>query len=422
MNTPGNKNRFIPFRKADLINKCLNQNKLSIQDQQSFKSLCRLMESIFHFEFHQTLKTMKECYAPFNMDVDTRLVQKYSREDKERLQKKLVKTMTDILKSANYRKITAADLREAISEESLLKIRLEVDFDDFEDVIFYMRGESKKKETLTTFFGLKKETFEFTNYERVAAYLKFKEADYFVGKKQKNIRFTPGSTIIKLFQNVPKADLEMLFPNGEVRMKTIDKVIIGLPTAVSGVVVVVTKLGASILLIGAVISFWLGLTDKEVVIEQRHLIAFGIGLGTLGGFLFKQFNKFKNRKIKFMKSLADSLYFKNLDNNQGVFHHLIDAAEEEEFKETMLAYYFLLTAAQKQTRDSLDQMIEDWFKQHLQCSMNFEVNDAINKLIRFKIAEEHSGELVVKSITKSRKILDKTWDDFFDYALANAQG
>jgi len=27
------------------------------------------------------------------------------------------------------------------------------------------------------------------------------------------------------------------------------------------------------------------------------------------------------------------LYFKNLDNNAGVFYHLIDAAEEEEFKE-----------------------------------------------------------------------------------------
>ena len=45
-----------------------------------------------------------------------------------------------------------------------------------------------------------------------------------------------------------------------------------------------------------------------------------------------------------MKALADSLYFKNLDNNAGVFHHLVDAAEEEEFKEAVLAYYFLLTA------------------------------------------------------------------------------
>jgi len=168
---------------------------------------------------------------------------------------------------------------------------------DFEEVIFYQRGESTKEETLVKYFGLKKEPITFTNYERVAIYIKFKEEAYFKAKKQKNLYFTPGSTIIKLFQNVPKADLEMLFPNSEVRMKTVDKLIIGIPAAVSGIVVIATKLGASILLIASVISFWLGLTKKEVKIEQQHLIALALGLATLGGFLFKQINKFKNRKL-----------------------------------------------------------------------------------------------------------------------------
>lgn len=79
-------------------------------------------------------------------------------------------------------------------------------------------------------------------------------------------------------------------------------------------------------------------------INQQHLVAVGIGLGTLAGFLFKQVSKSKNRKIRFMKALTENLYFKNLDNNAGVFHHLIDAAEEEEFKEAALAYFFLAAA------------------------------------------------------------------------------
>lgn len=416
MNKPDNSSRYIPFRKSDLIKICLEQGKLSSDDQQSFQSFCRLLESIFHFEFHKTLETLKDCYAPFNIDVDSRLVHQYSQDEKEKLQQKLVRTMTKVLKSANYRQITSKDLKEAIIEESLFKIRLEVDFADFEDVIFYMRGESRKQETLVKYFGLKKESFEFTNYERVVVYIKFKDSDYFAGKKQKNINFTPGSTIIKLFRNVPKADLEMLFPNSEVRMKTIDKLIIGLPAAISGVGVVVTKLGTSLLLIGSFISFWLGLTDHEVVIQQKHLIALGIGLGTLGGFMFKQLNKFKNRKIKFMKALTDSLYLKNLDNNQGVFHHLIDAAEEEEFKEAMLAYYFLLTEDQDMDMTALDQSIEEWFRQTLNCSMNFEINDAIDKLTRFNLVEEHNGIIKAKSIIEGRQILDRIWDNYFDYS------
>lgn len=408
-------NRFIPFRKADLIKLCVNEGKLSADNQNSFKSFCRLLESIFHFEFHQTLETLKDCYAPFNMDVDTQLVHQYSQDEKEKLQKQLVVTMTDILKAANYRQITSSDLKEALSEESLFKIRLEVDFNDFEDVIFYMRGENKKQETLVKYFGFKKESFEFTNYERVAVYIKFKEDTYFSSKKQKSNYFTPGSTIIKLFQNVPKADLEMLFPNSEVRMKNIDKLIIGLPAAVSGVAVVVTKLGASLLLIGSVISFWLGLTDQEVVIEQKHLITLGLGFGTLGGFLFKQFNTFKNRKIQFMKTLTDSLYFKNLDNNQGVFHHLVDAAEEEEFKEAMLASYFLLTENKGMNMESLDQVIETWFQEKLDCSIDFEVNDAINKLVRLNLVEKRNGNLVVKPIKECNQILDSIWDNYFDH-------
>jgi hypothetical protein len=37
----------------------------------------------------------------------------------------------------------------------------------------------------------------------------------------------PGVTLLKLFQNVPKADLEMLIPNTTVRMFNLDKLLIG---------------------------------------------------------------------------------------------------------------------------------------------------------------------------------------------------
>ena len=152
-----------------------------------------------------------------------------------------------------------------------------MDFDDFDEIIFFRRAESIREETLVKFFGLRKKKFKFTNYDRVAIFLTFKERSHFERQKRKKLNFEPGSTIIKLFQNVPKADLEMLFPNSKVRMKTIDKIIIGVPAAVSGIIVLVTKLGASLLLVGSVISFWLGLKNEEVQIKPQHLIALGAG-------------------------------------------------------------------------------------------------------------------------------------------------
>jgi hypothetical protein len=411
-------NRFIPFRKADIIEMCINDSRLSKHDQHLFRQFCHILGSLIHFEFHHQVEMLKDCYSPFNPDADTRLNYDYSEKEKNVLQDKLVDLLIGILNAANFQKITEADLEEALKEESLFKIRLRVDFKDFKEVLFYQRGESIKEETLIKYFGLKKEPITFTNYERVVIYIKFKEDDYFKAKKQKNLYFTPGSTIIKLFQNVPKADLEMLFPNSEVRMKTVDKLIIGIPAAVSGIVVIATKLGGTILLIASVISFWLGLTNKEIKIEQQQLIALALGLATLGGFLFKQVNKFKNRKIKFMKALSDNLYFKNLDNNTGVFHHLVDTAEEEEFKEAILAYYFLLVEDRDLTKTELDETVERWFESKHNCKINFEIEDALQKLERWDLVNLDRNIIRRKNLNDAMQQIDKIWDNYFPYHKA----
>ena len=102
-----------------------------------------------------------------------------------------------------------------------MKVRLEADFDDFEQVVFYRRGVRTRQEEVKHLFGLRRRTIEFTNYAKVLVYVKFKDAEHFEaqGKDVDGLPFTPGSTIIKLFQDVPRADLEMLFPNAQVRMR-----------------------------------------------------------------------------------------------------------------------------------------------------------------------------------------------------------
>ena len=72
-----------------------------------------------------------------------------------------------------------------------------------------------------------------------------KTSRYFLEKGKMPVGFEPNSTIVKLFQNVPKADLEMLFPNSEVKMRPIDKLIISSSALIGGAVVLVTKLGVN---------------------------------------------------------------------------------------------------------------------------------------------------------------------------------
>lgn len=407
------KQRFIPFQKRDIIRLCIQEGSLLEEETDNFKSVCKLINSLFHFQFHQNLETLKHCYSPVNPDADTKTLFPVTNTDKQQRENQLITELKSLLDAANFEEITRADLDRALLEESLFKIRLQVDFNDFEHILFFRRGESTKQETLVSWFGLNKKDITFQNYERVVIYVKYKDQAYFDQQNRKDLFFTPGSTLIKLFQDVPSADLEMLFPNTEVRMKTIDKVMIGVPAAVGGIIMLVTKLGATFLLTGALIAFWLGLNDEPVILDQKALLALAAGFGTLGGFLWKQFNNFKNRKIKFMKTLADNLYFKNLDNNTGVFHRLIDAAEEEEGKEVILAYYFLLKAKTALTATELDNNIEQWFQSHHNTVIDFDVPDAIRKLTKLDMVEINDNKVQAKSLIEVNQKLNQIWDDHF---------
>ena len=406
---------FIPYSQADIIRMCADEGTLSPNDILLFKDVCALVSSIFHFKFHSNLERLKESYAPVNPDLDTKTPYPKIDNEKSILETRLVAELKELLNAANFEEITQVDLDCALQEESLFKIKLNVDFNDFEQVLFFRRGESIKQETLSRWFGLSKKTIKFINYDRVVIYVKYKEQHYFEQQQRKQLFFQPGSTIIKLFQNIPRADLEMLFPNTEVRMKTIDKFIIGVPAVVGGIVMLATKLGATLLLTWTLLAFWLNMHQEPVTLDQTALLGLAAGFGALGAFLWKQFSNFKNRKIQFMKTLTDSLYFKNLDNNTGVFHRLIDAAEEEECKETILAYYFLLKAGSSLNIEELDQQIEHWFQSQYQHAFDFEISDAIKKLIDLGLVEQSGEQLSALSLHQARLQLDRLWDGYFEF-------
>ncbi len=401
--------RFIPYRRRDLVQFLLESSELEANDVDEFQSIAEALTLHYHLQFHQTLESLKDAYAPMNPDADTVGMYQPNPEQLKQKEAALFETLTALLNKANFERITDEDLQRALSEESLFKIKLQIDFDDFEEILFFRRGESVREETLTTMLGLRKENVAFINYDRVVVIVKFKPQAYFDQQKRDEIFFQPGATIVKYFRNIPRGDLEMLFPNSEVRMKPIDKLMIGVPAAVGGVIMLVTKLGTTLLLSGALIGFWLGMHDEPVELNQTNLLALAAGFGTLGAFLWKQFSNFKNRKIRFMKTLADNLYFKNLDNNMGVFHRLIDAAEEEECKEAIMAYYVLHLADKAMTEPELDAAVESWFMKNLQCQLDFEIDDALDKLLKLGLVTQDGDQFQAVSITTAKSKLAEVY-------------
>ena len=398
---------FIPFRKSDIVAMCLQDGDFDSQMRAQFLHFCKLLQSVFHYEFHQQLEQLKDQYAPVNPDADTRPSITATQVDAA----SFVSLLESLLEKANYIKLGQADLDLALEQHSMFKIRLDVDFSDFEEVLLFCRGQSQRQEQVSQLFGLRKKTISFRNYDRVVVYIKFRKD--FAPDAALLPDCQPGATLLKLFQNVPSADLEMLFPNTRLKMRTIDRLLIGVPAVVSGTMVITTKLGTTLVLLGSLIGFWLGLNRDEVKLDQATVLALLAGIAALGGYLWKQFHNFSNRKIKFLKVLTENLYFKNLDNNAGVFHRLLDAAEEEECKEAILAYYALLRTGQPLTTAELDRWIEHWFATSWQCQLNFDVGDALQKLSRLGLLETQGDGWSVRPPIQASAILDRRWDEYF---------
>lgn len=413
--------RFIPFRRTSIVSMCADD--LPAEERDSFRAFTELLASLLHQEFRTRLEALKDTYQPFNPNTDTRTLVELGPAERQAAGERLVDELTDLAEAANFERISTDDLGRAFTEESLVKVRLEADFDDFEQVLFYRRGERTRSEEVKELFGLRRRTLEFTDYAKVLVYVKFKDAAHFEARDRDvdRLPFTPGSTIIKLFQDVPRADLEMLFPNAQVRMRPVDKLLIGVPAVISGVIVVATKLIAALVPVLLLLAFWFGVRREPVQLDQGQLVALGAALAAVGGFLVRQFTKFKNRKIQFMKSLSENLYFRNLDNDAGVFHHLLDAAEEEEAKEAVLAYHFLRTAPSPLTAAQLDGRIEDWFARRWDATLDFEVDDGVGKLRRLRLVDDDGhGRLAAVTLDEAKRRLDQTWDDLFDYHATTA--
>jgi hypothetical protein len=397
---------FVPFRRSDIVTLCADE--LPPEQRGPFLALTRVLTSLLHQRFAARIEALKDAYHPFNPSSDTRTITTPSAADLAADHDRLEAELEALALAANFTRIDAVELDLALHQHSLLKVGLEVDRTAIDKLLFFRRGESVRTRTQRTWFGLRRRTVTFTNYARVLIYATFKGPEHFAHPER--LPFRPGSTIVKLFQNVPRDDLEMVYPDVRVRMTLLDKLLIGVPAFVSGVVMIATKLLASILVLGPLVLYWLGWRAERVEVNSAALATAAIGLFAFGAYVMRQFTNFKNRKILFMKALSENLYFRNLDNDAGVFHHLLDAAEEADFIETVLAYHFLRMAPDPLAPADLDGRIEEWFATRWDAPFDFDLADGVRKLREYELVTVGPNDhLTPVPLAEANARLERAW-------------
>lgn len=367
--------RFIPFRRIDLLQMSLNDVGMTDPLRADLMDAWAIIQAHFRAEFAGLKEQMKSSYAPLDPDCDLRTITCSAADG--HAPDNLASAIEAILQRANYERATESAVKKAFATESLFHIKLYVDFADFEEVLLYYRGTRPAQEEVKRWFGLQKKQIDFILLERVVIYIRFKEnidVDSTLGGCR------PGSTMLKLFQDVPDADAEMLFPNTRVMMQPKDKWLIGIPALIAGGLTVSTKLGATLVLLGSLVGFWFGVHSEPVHLGRTEVLVLLAGILALVTYFWKQLSKFRKRKLKYTEALTRNLYFKLLDNNTGVLLRLLDEAEDSECKECLLAYSYLLQAGGPISAVELDRRIEAWLERDWDCRIDFEVGDALCKL------------------------------------------
>ncbi len=322
-------------------------------------------------------------------DKDTYQAREPSRKEVLDNEYYLLKKVEKLLDKGNFSEIPSENLMSLLHDRDTNGVIVSVNPSDYELLRIWTKGQDMKDRSLflrmkdyiagTLLRSKRSEVFHMT-YTRVFVAVR--------SKKDKKL-------LLKMFKDVPTNELEHLLPRGKIKMSTFDKRFIA-SSMVLGVAFPLVKIMPM-------------LSDFKI-----EWVWGGVGLAAfMGG---RAWLGYKNKRNQYLANLATTLYFKTIANNRGVLTLLSDRAQDEEFKEALLVYAFLLAPVREKnsnlpvydTAESLKSRIETWLQKHFQLTerFSFDVEDALNKLDDLGLlVERKNGTLTVVDMQTALSIL-----------------
>jgi hypothetical protein len=364
------------------------------------------------------LLELARAYEPFSPDSDLLITRTYTEPEKKILERQLVSGVCRLMQQANYTRIDPSQIDIILTKESHYGLDLHVDLKAFDELEIYYRGAvtTRGMRRSARKLYLRKEEFDLPVFQRLAILFKLKPFDKRVTEvmaeegidratAERRVRKRRGPIAhrinsdflyIKLFKNIPRADLEMVFPNTRIRFRLFDKIKLGV-TAGSG-------LGMGVA----------GTVSKLAVASNP--IALAGALAGLGGIAVRQLVNFANQRNKYMVTMAQNLYSHALADNRGVMTLLAERAAEEDTKEEILLYSLLAKERVhiSELRDA-DQAIERYLASTFGLNTNFDVEDALGRLLQDGIVRQMpDGRLLSLPPAEAAARIDELWDGYLD--------
>ena len=385
---------FIPLRKADLAG--VLTSRAPEQERMGWLKFFGINSALFHHYFQVQLDQLKDLYAQFDPDLDTLPVATPGVAPVPELEQEMAffEVLDRLLQQANFRQLTWDEVLDSQNRSSILGVRMRVDSSVFERIQVHVRGSAISTTRRANWWRLWEPKEHTTQvHQRMVLSFRLKEG------QASHADLSHHGIHIKLFRRIPRNDVEMLMPGARILLTGFDLGMIGFPLF-SGLVLVVGN--AILAIFSAGVSVLAGLVSWSVALA-------------MGGYGFRSFSAWQARRNQYNLKVNRHLYFQKLDSNLGALLRLLDEAEEQECRETWLAYYCLVRSAPAEgwSASELDNHCELLLNEISGCQIDFEVEDSLRKLMRLGIVMETGGKYRALPLDQAITALDKIWDDLF---------
>jgi len=411
--------KFLPLTRYALMDRLTAEKSWPGGEAAQARRFMRYLDYWRRHSYSAELLDLEQTYEPFSPDSDLLTTRAFEADEKQAMQKRLVEQMSSLLEQANFERINPEDVKIILTKDSHYGLDLQVDLHAFEEILIYYRGAASITERRRSAkkLYLWHEEVEIPIFQRLFILFKLKPeearirevmAEQRVERKEaeriiKRLRGMLPKPIrsdfvyMKLFKNIPRSDVEMIFPNTKVRFRLFDKIKFGV-TAGSG-------LGMGVF----------GTVGKIALVSTNPIALVG-ALAGLGGVAARQASNFINQRNRYMVVMAQNLYFHAVADNRGVMILLADRAAEEDVKEDMLLYS-ALAKERVNIRDlkALDEAIEQYLLDTFDLTVNFDVEDALRRLLQDGIVTQlPDGTLETLPPRQAALRIDTLWDACLD--------
>lgn len=421
-----NPEKFIPVTKSALIDRLTREESWQQGRAAEARRFFRYLDYWRQQTYIARLMDLEQAYEAFSPDSDLLVTRKFTEAEKATMKRRLVRQITELMTQANYTRVDPSAVDIIMTKETHYGLDLHVDMSAFEEILIFYRGRTTRTETRRNRkkFYLLKENFELPIFQRLFILFKLKPAEMRVRelmaekgcdrkdaeKLVKRLRgmlppqISSDYVYLKLFKNIPQADIEMIFPNTKIKFRMFDKLKLG---ATGG-----AGLGAGVF----------GAAGKIALLSTNPIAAAGAAVG-LGGVAFRQVMNFVNQKNKYMVTMAQNLYFHAMADNRGVMTLMAERAAEEDIKEEVLLYSVL--AKERVHIDQLadvDAGIERYLMNTFGIEANFDVHDALSRLVADGLVRQRpDGNLETLAPREAAQHIDALWDKFLDELTEHAE-